>query len=272
MAEPSASPIRFGRLPMAFAVDDLARDLAGIAAEAWVAHFNDGYHDGGWSGVSLRGVDGDARALFPGAVEETSHTDTPLLARCPAIAAALSRLLCPVGPVRLLRLSPGGQIREHRDHGLRMELGFARLHVPIVTGHDVEFYLGGDLVTMQPGECWYLNFDLPHRVQNLGATDRVHLVIDCQVNDWLRGMIASAAGPNVAPDRDSSQARFERFRAHVLDDRALIEALWQIEQPDEFVERVLGLGQLHGFRFTREEIAAAMQQGGRIGAGRWIAG
>ena len=34
MAEPSASPIRFGRLPMAFAVDDLARDLAGIAAFA----------------------------------------------------------------------------------------------------------------------------------------------------------------------------------------------------------------------------------------------
>jgi hypothetical protein len=272
MAEPGASAIRCCRLPMTFAADDLARDLAGIAADAWVAHFNEGYHDGGWSGVSLRGVDGDARTLFPGAVEETSHTDTPLLARCPAIATALSRLLCPVGPVRLLRLLPGGQIREHRDHGLRMELGIARLHVPIATGGGVEFYLGGELVTMQPGECWYLNFDLPHRVQNLGATDRVHLVVDCQVNDWLRAMIASAVGLDVAPDRDSSQARFDRFRARVLDDPALVEALWPIEQPKEFVERVVSLGQLHGFRFTAQEVAAAMQQGGGIGAGRWIVG
>jgi hypothetical protein len=272
MAEPSASPIRFCRLPIAFAVDDLARDLASIPADAWVAHFNDGYHDGGWSGVSLRGVDGDARTLFPGAAQDTSHTDTPLLARCPAIAAALSRVLCPVGPVRLLRLLPGGQIREHRDHGLRMELGVARLHVPIITGHDVEFYLGGDLVAMRPGECWYLNFDLPHRVHNLGATDRVHLVIDCRVNDWLRAMIASAAGPDAAPDRDSSQARFDRFRARVLDDPALIQALWRIEQPDAFVEHVVSLGQLHGFRFTAQEVAASMQQGGCIGAGRWIVG
>jgi hypothetical protein len=233
MAEPGASAIRCCRLPMTFAADDLARDLAGIAADAWVAHFNEGYHDGGWSGVSLRGVDGDARTLFPGAVEETSHTETPLLARCPAIATALSRVLCPVGPVRLLRLLPGG---------------------------------------MQPGECWYLNFDLPHRVQNLGATDRVHLVVDCQVNDWLRAMIASAVGLDVAPDRDSSQARFDRFRARVLDDPALVEALWPIEQPKEFVERVVSLGQLHGFRFTAQEVAAAMQQGGGIGAGRWIVG
>ena len=80
-------------------------------------------------------------------------------------------------------------------------------HVPIITGHDVEFYLGGDLVAMRPGECWYLNFDLPHRVQNLGATERVHLVIDCRANDWLRAMIASAAGPDVAPRSCGSSRR-----------------------------------------------------------------
>jgi hypothetical protein len=38
---------------------------------------------------------------------------------------------------------------------------------------------------MKEGECWYLNFNLPHRVKNSGTADRIHLVIDCVVNDWL---------------------------------------------------------------------------------------
>jgi len=43
---------------------------------------------------------------------------------------------------------------------------------------------------MGPGEAWYLNFDLVHRVENNGAEERVHLVIDCVVNDWLAGFFA----------------------------------------------------------------------------------
>jgi Aspartyl/Asparaginyl beta-hydroxylase len=273
MAAPATPPVSSCRLPLTFAADDLARDLAAIPPDAWVAHFNAGYHDGGWSGVALRGIGGDAGQLFPGHAQTASHADTPLLARCPRIGAALARLLCPVGPVRLLRLSAGGLIREHRDDGLCLEHGLARLHIPILTGRDVEFYLGGDLVTMAPGECWYLNFDLPHRVQNLGTTDRVHLVIDCEVNDWLRDQILTTATGDTPPnaaDRDSARTRFDRFRALVLDDPVLTQELWSIEQPDQFVERVLLLGRQHGFRFTPEDIAAAMRQGARIAAGRWI--
>jgi hypothetical protein len=179
------------------------------------------------------------------------------------------RLRCPVGSVRLLRLSAGGQIREHRDEGLRMELGLARLHVPILTGQDVEFYLGAELVTMAPGECWYLNFDLPHRVQNLGTTERIHLVIDCEVNDWLRAqIIAGVTTP--ADHRGSSQARFAQFRARVLDDPTLVAALWPIDHVDTFVEQLVALGQQHGFRFTGQDVESAMREGGRAAAGRWI--
>jgi quercetin dioxygenase-like cupin family protein len=39
---------------------------------------------------------------------------------------------------------------------------------------------------MREGESWYVNFNLPHRVLNLGETARVHLVLDCVLNDWLR--------------------------------------------------------------------------------------
>jgi quercetin dioxygenase-like cupin family protein len=60
-----------------------------------------------------------------------------------------------------------------------------RLHIPITTNAQLEFYLNKQRVIMQEGECWFLNFNYPHAVNNLGKTDRIHLVMDCNVNDWL---------------------------------------------------------------------------------------
>jgi hypothetical protein len=56
--------------------------------------------------------------------------------------------------------------------------------------------LGGQRVVMNEGECWYNDFNLPHSVANHGTTDRVHLVIDCVLNDWLRALFA-ASGASV---------------------------------------------------------------------------
>jgi hypothetical protein len=47
---------------------------------------------------------------------------------------------------------------------------------------------------MKEGECWYHNFNLPHRVANRGTADRVHLVLDCVLNDWLREVLLAADG------------------------------------------------------------------------------
>jgi hypothetical protein len=44
---------------------------------------------------------------------------------------------------------------------------------------------------MRPGECWYLRLSEPHRVDNDGHDERVHLVFDARVNDWLRGLLAA---------------------------------------------------------------------------------
>lgn len=70
--------------------------------------------------------------------------------------------------------------------------GEVRLHVPITTHPDVAFFLGGERVVLQPGECWYLDFNRPHRVDNPSDTDRVHRVLDCDVNDWLRDVFTRA--------------------------------------------------------------------------------
>ena len=67
---------------------------------------------------------------------------------------------------------------------------------------------------MQEGECWYLNFNLPHRVRNASPRDRIHLVVDCPVDAWLEGMFQSLGfgeeerrgPPSVQPELSRQEA------------------------------------------------------------------
>src|SRR5690606_1308503 len=104
---------------------------------------------------------------------------TELLQKCAYFKEILNHLKCEKESVRLLCLAPGSEIKEHSDPHLGYEFGWFRLHIPIVTDQKVEFYVNGNSIKMQPGECWYANFHLPHSVKHKGSVNRVHLVIDC---------------------------------------------------------------------------------------------
>jgi len=179
------------KLPLAFDVGRLKADLAQVGDGEWTPHFNKGYYDGMWSGVALRTTEGARVPLFPDPMQST-YVDTPMLERCGYIREVLARFQCPLQVVRLLRLSAGSHIKEHTDYNLSYEDGEVRVHVPIQTNSQVEFYLNGQRVVMGEGECWYVNVNLPHRIDNGGSADRVHLVIDCVLNDWLRGLFPAA--------------------------------------------------------------------------------
>jgi hypothetical protein len=58
----------------------------------------------------------------------------------------------------------------------------------VLTDPGVEFILDKERLTLQEGECWYMNFNLPHSLHNKSNTDRVHLVIDAVVNDWIKNL------------------------------------------------------------------------------------
>lgn len=118
--------------------------------------------------------------------------DTPLLDRCPCFREVLDTFACALQSVRLMRLSPGSLIKEHRDHDLGWESGAARIHIPVTTNDGVEFYLNGSRVVMPAGSSWYLRLSDPHRVANNGETDRVHMVIDAEVGPWLQDVFAAA--------------------------------------------------------------------------------
>ena len=181
------------KLPFQFDVARLQADFAGFMAAEFVPHFNTAYYEGDWSAVPLRSIGGRTDHIYPDPAAKNAFADTPLLARCPYIREVLATMRCPLQAVRFLRLKEGSVIKEHRDHELGFEDGEVRLHIPVITNPEVEFVLNQVRIIMNEGECWYLNVNQPHRVANRGAADRIHLVIDCVVNDWLREQLLGAA-------------------------------------------------------------------------------
>ncbi|WP_230772536.1 aspartyl/asparaginyl beta-hydroxylase domain-containing protein [Sphingomonas sp. Leaf4] len=179
---------------MTFAPGPLAADLARLATSQWVNHLVPQNYDGDWQVLPLRMVAGATHPVMMIYADPTAtaFVDAPALAHCPAFRAVLAAFCCPLQTARLMRLTPGSTIREHRDHDLSAEQGMARIHVPVTTNRDVDFRLNGTRVDMGVGETWYLRLADRHGVANHGTTDRVHLVIDCEVNDWLAKLLDSA--------------------------------------------------------------------------------
>jgi hypothetical protein len=177
------------RLPLRFDAGALLADALDLPADDWIPHFNTAYYEGDWSGAALRSVGGLARQLYPDPSARAAFADTPLLAQCPAVTEALAAFQCPLLSVRFLRLGAGSSIREHRDLDLGFEDGEVRIHVPMSTGPEVEFLHDGTRVDMAAGEAWYLDLNLRHAVANRGAQPRIHLVVDCVVNEWLHSVI-----------------------------------------------------------------------------------
>ncbi|HEX3701817.1 MAG TPA: aspartyl/asparaginyl beta-hydroxylase domain-containing protein [Vicinamibacterales bacterium] len=190
------SIIRWARLPLAIDLPSLQADVARLPDE-WMPHFQKAHYEGDWTMLALRSIDGRVDQGLPFALDgrggPAQYLDTPLLAECPAIAQFIASLACPVMSARLLNLRRGATIRAHRDADLAFESGEARLHLPIVTNPGVEFFVEDERVVMDAGSCWYINANLTHRVANHGDADRIHLVVDCAVDGWLRERFAGAA-------------------------------------------------------------------------------
>jgi hypothetical protein len=191
---PTRLPDRI-RLPLKFDPKLLARDLQSLASADWIRHFVPQNYDGDWSVIPLRGKAGAVHPVMmiysdPSATE---FEDTPMLRDCAYFREVLGAFPCPLRSVRLMRLTPGSRIKEHTDLELSVEEGTARIHVPVVTNAEVEFYLNRSRIVLEAGSAWYLRLSDPHSVYNGGDSDRVHMVIDAIVDDWLRTSLDRAA-------------------------------------------------------------------------------
>lgn len=188
--EAAAAPSAWLRLPLAFDIARMQAELDALDADAWIAHFNTGAYDNGWSCVPLRSAGGSARHIMP--VDGEPYRDTPILDRCPYLRQVIDSVACGKQSVRLMALAPGAVIKEHRDPGTALQEGLTRLHVPIVTAPEVLFTVDGEVVHFSAGHAWYLDASCRHAVHNASALPRVHLIIDCVSNDWLAHLFKEA--------------------------------------------------------------------------------
>jgi tetratricopeptide (TPR) repeat protein len=81
----------------------------------------------------------------------------------------------------LAKLPAGGKIARHMDVGFSLQ-NTHRVHVPMITNDQVEFFVGGEKKNMRVGELWEINNALNHGVENRSDKDRVHLIVDWMPN------------------------------------------------------------------------------------------
>ncbi len=181
--------IKYAKLPFHLNIADLQAATKNLlSVYAGKPHLNTSQYTGHWDVIALRSPGGSIDNVAPDLMGAAGFADTALMMQMPAAQQFVSGLFCDIMAVRLLNLRVGAKIMPHRDFDLCFEHGEARLHIPIFTNPQVEFFIEEERITMNPGECWYINANLTHNVVNAGETDRVHLVIDCKVNDWLKNI------------------------------------------------------------------------------------
>jgi hypothetical protein len=183
--------ICFAKLPLKVSITNIQGEVSSIT-ESWHPHLNTFDYEGNWEVLSLRSPGGSSSTIIPDIINGSVFMDTPLMDICPSIKKITENLLCPIMAVRLLNLKSGAKIKPHRDNELAFEKGEARIHIPVFTNDGVEFYVEDNLLRMNEGECWYINANLKHSAVNNGKSDRIHLVIDCIVNDKLIKLFESA--------------------------------------------------------------------------------
>lgn len=176
------------------------------------------YSDGTWNAVSLRGYrpDDPTWGIKPSEMPKKWHKENPgaidltcdwttLSAATPIIRNWVDNVPWMNGleRVRLFRMESkkgGGKLGRHSDiqdksAGTRNGQ-LARFHLPLITHPDIRmttWNLDGIRVSehLVAGNLYYLDTRKPHAVNNDSPVDRVHLVIDVEVDEGVREVIRS---------------------------------------------------------------------------------
>lgn len=183
----------FTLLETLFDTDNLYQEFMDVPEYLWLSHVNQDDYQGDWDVLPLRcAVQYEAAHPILQAFSITQADDwcdLPIV-QSNSIWRTLTQFLqCPIKSARLMRLAPGAIIAPHVDNGLSLESGEVRLHLPLQTDKNLHFYVNQQAVPMKEGQLWYINAEQVHWVENLGSQPRVNLVLDCEVNAWLRQKI-----------------------------------------------------------------------------------
>ena len=229
-----------------------------------------GLHDGMWSTLCLRSMDGSTNndCASDQYCETLAWSESQYI-----VPHLLSLLSAPVIPkevvsvsskyslfqrVRLSIIPPNCNVAWHVDYENTQRDGPIRMHIPIQCSDQFVLCIGGQNVAMKEGETWLGQFELPHRLCNQNAgTTRIHLVVDM----FPQRMSATSLNTSTAVPNDMlDDIGSTRDALYVNDEPAAhLASVIQSTQPDQ-LHPLIEEAPLIAIDFIADVPAAALDQ------------
>jgi len=134
--------------------------------------------------LSKQTIPGSENLVLPKELHQTSFIN-----ECSSVSNLIESINCSVLSVKILTVTTGATTTNFYQQELSLEKEIIQLYVPVFSNEAVKFQLeNDDIITIEEGDCWYIN-TLNHKaISNNGVSDLICLVITCITNDWLEDM------------------------------------------------------------------------------------
>jgi len=173
-----------------------------------------------WQCLSLISAGGDAHEIRR---LSKAYEKTEAVKFAPATERLIDSFRCEKRRVRYARLLPQHVIDWHYDAKEALDLGFARVHIPIVTNDQVVMQLSHEERHFGLGRAWYGDFSFPHRAWNGGSEAKVHLILELVVNDFVSAFVGPGFDdPRRAACRAAALSNYEHARSLVHSSKAVV--------------------------------------------------
>jgi len=83
-----------------------------------------------------------------------------------------------MGRVLIVNLKHGGHVTKHNDQGTYAD-HYSRFHLVVTSNEWCSQTCGDQKQKFEVGDVWWFNHKKMHTADNVGTTDRVHIIFDC---------------------------------------------------------------------------------------------
>ena len=83
-----------------------------------------------------------------------------------------------MGRVVIVNLKPSGHVTKHNDQGFYAD-HYSRFHLVLQSNQWCSQTCGNQKQKFEVGDVWWFNHKKLHTADNVGMTDRVHIIFDC---------------------------------------------------------------------------------------------
>jgi aspartyl/asparaginyl beta-hydroxylase len=175
----------------------------------WTNVYSD-YHTGGWQTLSLLNRTSKPTDTI---IEDCEPVETSLLKQMPETRALLRGLGFRYMWARLAKLEVSAFMHEHRDYQELRNVSRLRLHIPVITNPFSSIVIDRTRIHLALGYIWKLNPIHRHAAANFGKEPRIHIILDCYVDEALEALVSTETldpicvyGLPVPSDREIEEA------------------------------------------------------------------